>query len=444
MKVILILGAGRSSSSLISYLLKEAERNNWKVLVGDYSEKAARAHVTNSNFGQAFAFDIHNHTTSKAIIAQADLVISLMPPHLHILAATLCLELNKHFFSASYVSSEMRALDGDAKAKNLLFLQECGLDPGLDHMIAMQAIERIKSVGQDLQSFESFTGGLIAPQTDPDNPWRYKFTWNSRNVVLAGQSTAKFLKSGKPRYIPYQQLFKRTTPIEIAGYGSYEGYANRDSLSYINTYGIEGVKTMMRGTLRSVGFCDAWDVFVQLGCCDDTYWMDNVHTMTHVDFISAFLNDDSQKSVEKRLAEQLRLRQDGPELERLRWSGFFDETLIGLDKGTPAQILEHILAKKWKLNATDKDLIIMYHRFIYSVEKKPITIHSTLVVQGDDAVHTAMAKTVGLPLGIAAKLLMQGKIRQRGVIIPVNSEIYEPILAELNTMGIEVQEQIIQ
>ncbi len=442
MKVILVLGAGRSSSSLIAYLLKEAESNNWRIIVGDHSEEAARSHIGSSVWGSAIAFNIHHKSISKSVIAQVDVVISLMPPHLHVLAAELCLDLQKHFLTASYISAEMMAFDHEAKTKNLLFLNECGLDPGLDHMSAMQVIDKIKKNGDRLLSFESFTGGLIAPETDPENPWRYKFTWNSRNVVLAGQSTAKFLKNGMHKYIPYQQLFKRTTPLHVTGYGDYEGYANRDSLSYIDTYGIPGVNTMMRGTLRSKGFCDAWNVFVQLGCCDDSYWLDGVDKMTHRDFINIFLaNDDSEKHIEERIASQLGLQHDGPELKKLRWSGFFDNTLIGLDKGTPAQLLEHILMKQWKLNRGDKDLIIMCHRFTYSSERKIKEIQSSLIVKGDNAINTAMSKTVGLPLGIVAKLLMQQKIKQRGVIIPIQAEIYEPVLAELKTLGIELEEK---
>lgn len=441
MQVILILGAGRSSSSVITYLLQEADKYDWKILVADFSAETARARIGNHARGEGLAFDIYNPALSHPVLSRADVVISLLPPHLHVLVATVCITLQKHLLTASYVSPEMRALDEKARSRDLLFLNECGLDPGIDHMSAMQVIDRIKSQRGVLVSFESFTGGLIAPETDPDNLWRYKFTWNPRNVVTAGQSTAKFLQNGHLKYIPYQQLFLRTSIIDVEGLGKYEGYANRDSLKYIETYGLYGVQTMLRGTLRQRGFCNAWNIFVQLGCCDDSYSMDDVGVMTHRDFINAFLPDDIQVSVEEKLMRRFSLNQHSPEMEKLMWSGFFDHDLIGLDKGTPAQILEHILNKKWKLHASDKDMIVMHHRFVYKLDGTMHQIEASLGVKGDDAIHTAMAKTVGLPLGIVARLLLQGKIQQRGVEIPVHPEIYNPVLKELKALGIALQEK---
>jgi saccharopine dehydrogenase (NADP+, L-glutamate forming) len=440
MKTILALGAGRSSAVLISYLLQQAKENGWKILVGDLSVDAARERVGNSPAGEAIRFDVNHEEESRKSIAQADVVISLLPAHFHPMVAKYCLALSKHLLTASYVSEEMNAFHEDAQAKGLLFLNECGLDPGIDHMSAMQVIDKIKQDGGKLTSFESFTGGLIAPETDPGNPWRYKFTWNSRNVVMAGQSTAKYTHEGEYKYIPYQQLFKRVTPVNVPGYGEYEGYANRDSLKYIDTYKLTGIKTMLRGTLRNKGFCAAWDILVQLGCCDDTYLMEGVNTMTHRGFINSFADGDKRISLEEKLMKSFSLKPDGPEMERLRWSGLFDDELVGLDSGTPAQILEYILNKKWKLKAGDNDFIVMWHRFLYDKENHQHEIQASLIARGEDVINTAMAKTVGLPLGIAAKLLLQGKIQSRGVVIPVSSEFYTPILQELKTLGVELTE----
>src|SRR6267154_2952685 len=285
---ILVLGAGRSSSSLISYLEEESRKFNWSVTVGDVSFAAARELAIGN--GKAIQFDIRDVENSRKAIRSADVVISMIPPHLHIQVAALCLQEKKHLLTASYVTDEMKSLDGQAREKNLLFLNECGLDPGIDHMSAMSVIDKIKSEDGKLISFESFTGGLIAPETDPENPWRYKFTWNPRNVVLAGQGTAKYLQDGKFKYIPYQQLFQRTTPITVPSLGEYEGYANRDSLKYVEVYGLQDCKTVLRGTLRNKGYCSAWNVLAQLGCCDDTYLMDGIHTMTHNDYVSSFLD----------------------------------------------------------------------------------------------------------------------------------------------------------
>ncbi len=436
MKTILVLGAGRSSSSLISYLLDLAASHGWQIVVGDFSIDAAQAKVGHSSNGKAITFDIQQADQANETIASADVVISLLPPHLHIVVARYCLALGKHLITASYVSDEMKGLHEDALKKDLLFLNECGLDPGIDHMSAMQLIDRVRGEGGIIRSFESFTGGLIAPETDPENPWRYKFTWNPRNVVMAGQGTAKFLEEGQVKYIPYQQLFKRIAHVTVPGYGAYEGYANRDSLKYIDTYAVDGIETMLRGTLRNYGFCPAWDVLVQSGCCDDTYTMERVGSMTHRDFINAFLEGSKTEAPEDKLMRQFKLAKDSGELARLSWSGLFSDEPVGLQKGTPAQILEHILNKRWVLQSSDKDMIVMIHRFKIELQGKVKTIQASLVAKGDDAVHTAMAKTVGLPMGIAAKLLLQGKIKSRGVQIPTMSEIYDPVLEELKKFDV--------
>jgi len=438
-KSILVLGAGRSSSALIAYLIEHSKKHDWTITVGDVSLEAAKERVGNK--AKAILFDIQNSESSKQAIKDADVIISMIPAYLHVQVARICLDFGKHLLTASYVSDEMKSFHEQAQAKGLLFLNECGLDPGIDHMSAMQLIDRIKENGGELLSFESFTGGLIAPETDPENPWRYKFTWNPRNVVMAGQGTAKFLQQGQFKFIPYQQLFKRITPVTVPGYGEFEGYANRDSLKYREAYGLQNIQTMLRGTLRNKGYCSAWDIFVQLGCTDDSYLMEGVASMTHRDFINSFLDYDLHKSVEEKIATQFNLEKDGPELHRLVWSALFSKEKVGLERGTPAQILEHILNKKWKLNSKDKDLVVMWHRFIFNEKGKRREIQASLVATGDDSVTTAMAKTVGLPLGIAAKLLLENKITTRGVVIPVTKEFYDPILGELKSLGIELAEQ---
>jgi len=440
MNKILVIGAGRSSTSLINFLLQHAPVANWLVTVGDFTATLAEEKIGNSAYGRAVHFDINDAAIATEAIEGTDVVISLLPAHLHPVVARYCLDLKKHLLHASYVSDEMKDFHEEAVARGLVFLGECGLDPGIDHMSAMQVIDRIKDRGGKLVSFESFTGGLIAPDTDPANPWRYKFTWNPRNVVLAGQGTAKFLHHGKYKYIPYQQLFKRFTNITVKGCGEFEGYANRDSLKYLKTYGLDGVDTMLRGTLRNKGFCSAWNVLVQLGCCDDSYMMEGINAMTHAGFTDAFLSPHPTHTVEEKLCFTLGISADGDEMKRLRWSGLFTNERIGLSQGTPAQILEHILTKNWKLNAGDKDFIVMWHRFRYELNGNSKEITSQLAVTGTDEVNTAMARTVGLPLAVAAKLLMQGKITSRGVLIPVTREFYEPILQDLHGLGIRVEE----
>lgn len=437
--MILVLGAGRSSSALITYVQQQAQENGWSLTVGDYSLDAAQERIANINYGKAIRFDIRDRELSASVISAADVVVSLMPAHLHVEVARHCLEQGKHLLTASYVTPEMNELDQEARAKGLLFLNECGLDPGIDHMSAMQVIDRIRDSGGKLFSFESFTGGLIAPDTAPDNPWRYKFTWNPRNVVMAGQSTAKYLLNGRYQYIPYQQLFRRITPINVQGV-AYEGYANRDSLKYRDTYGLEDIRTMLRGTLRNEGFCSAWNVLVQLGCCDDSYEMERVDRMTHLGFMESFVNSGSV-SVEDAICKSLSLDPSGGEMKRLAWSGLFSEERVGLPAGSPARILEHILLKKWTLSPSDKDFVVMWHRFKYLLSGRQKVLHAYFTATGNNFIDTAMSRTVGLPLAIATCLLMKGRIKTRGVAIPVTRDIYEPVLRELQLLGIELHEE---
>ncbi|OEK00470.1 saccharopine dehydrogenase [Roseivirga sp. 4D4] len=442
---ILVLGAGRSATSLITYLLKEASAKNWKVTVADYALQLAEEKVEGAANGKAVAFNINQEDERDALISSSDVVISMLPASFHPIVAETCLKFGKHLLTASYVSDDMTSLNEQAKAKGLLFLNECGLDPGIDHMSAKKVIDHIREEkGLELRAFESFTGGLLAPDVTDDNPWQYAFTWNPRNVVLAGQGTVKFIQEGRYKYIPYSRLFRRIEMIHIPGHGYFEGYANRDSLKYLDVYGLHGIQTLYRGTLRRPGFCRAWDIFVQLGATDDTYQMEGVSDMTHRQFVNSFLSYNPNDSIELKLAHYLKLDVDGTEMHKLRWLGMFDEEPVGLMKGTPAQVLEHILKKKWTIGPEKKDQIVMWHLFDYKEGGQTKRIRSAMVATGENAYDTAMSKTVGLPLGIATKLLMEGKIEARGVQIPITPEFYNPILDELETLGFEfVEEEVV-
>ncbi|MEM8892553.1 MAG: saccharopine dehydrogenase C-terminal domain-containing protein, partial [Bacteroidota bacterium] len=337
-----------------------------------------------------------------------------------------------------------REMDKEAREKGLLFLMECGLDPGIDHMSAMRVMDQIRAKNLELKGFETFTGGLIAPESTLDNPWEYKFTWNPRNVVLAGQGIVKFIQEGRYKYFPYHRLFRRIEMLHVPEYGYFEGYANRDSLKYLDVYKLRGINTLYRGTLRRPGFCKAWDIFVQLGATDDKYEMEGVDKMTHRQFINSFLSYDPHNSVELKLAHYMGLDLDGEEMFKLKWLGLFQEELIGLEKGTPAQILEHILKKSWSLKEEDKDMIVMLHLFDFIDQGKKRRVQSHMVVKGDDSLNTAMAKTVGLPMAIAAKQLLIGNMKAEGVQIPVIPEIYNPILDELSLLGIDFVEREVE
>lgn len=444
MRKILVIGAGRSAVSLIDYLIDHSVEENWEVTIADANVDAANELVDGRAGAKVMALDALNDAVRAATIEKHDLIISMLPAFLHMKVAKDCLQLKKNLITPSYISPEMRELSAEVEAAGLTFMNELGVDPGIDHMSAMRMLDEMRERGAEIVCFESFTGGLIAPESD-DNPWNYKFTWNPRNVVLAGQGGAvKFRHNGRYKYIPYQKLFRRTEVIEIPGHGKFEGYANRDSLKYREMYGLEDVPTIYRGTLRRVGFSRAWDSFVQLGMTDDSFVMEDCMDMTHRQFTNSFLSYSVNDSVELKVMAYLKLDQDSVVLEKLQWLGMFDNEPIGLDKpGTPAQILQHILEKKLNLSPGDKDMIVMWHKIVtkepgFNHERE---FHSSMIVVGDDEPRTAMAKTVGLPVAIAAKLLLNGKITRKGIHAPMYPDLYNPILDELKTFGIEFSER---
>ena len=358
---------------------------------------------------------------------------------MHPTVAKDCLEFGKHFFSASYESEEMREMRPEIEAKGLFFLNECGLDPGIDHMSAMQIINSAKSKDEEIISFKSYCGGLLAPQSE-DNPWKYKFTWNPRNVVLAGQGTSRYIENGDLKFVPYHQLFNRLETIQFPGLGDFDGYPNRDSLSYRKVYGLENISTMLRGTLRRDGYCKGWNVFVQLGMCDDSFQMRLSEGTTLRQFLNSFLPYDPALSVEEKLGNLIP-DFDFPTWEKIQWLGFFGNDLLPKTTGSPASILQAILEKNWKLYPEDKDMIVMQHLFEIKTPEGIKEIRSSLVCFGEDATYTAMAKTVGLPMAIAVDSFLDGKINLIGLHIPVLPEIYNPILEELGRRGIRFKEE---
>ena len=441
MKKILIIGAGRSSSSLIKYLSDHSEDGGWHVTVADRDEQSISERISGSKNTSALVFDALAEDQRQEQIEKHDLIISMLPASFHIHVVKDCIRLKKDIITPSYVSQEIKDLNQDAIDSGIIILNEMGLDPGLDHMSAMKVIHSVKEKGGSLDSFKSFTGGLIAPDSD-DNPWHYKFTWNPRNVVLAGQGGAvKYIRNSRYKYIPYNQLFKRIEKIEIEGYGRFEGYANRDSLKYRSIYDLEDIPTIYRGTLRSSGYCKAWNALVQLGMTDDSYQIEDSANMTYRDFTNSYLAYHPSDSVELKLRYVLKLDQEDEVFDKLQWLGLFEDRKIGLEKATPAQILQYLLEQKWSLAPGDKDMIVMWHQFNYSLDGKAHEIQSSLVCIGDDETYTGMAKTVGLPLAIAAKLILADKIKLKGVHLPTHKEIYNPILDELEVLGISFNEK---
>ncbi|MRT16256.1 saccharopine dehydrogenase [Vitellibacter sp. q18] len=442
MRNILIIGAGRSATSLIRYLLDKSEAEDLFITIGDISVQSAQKFTAGHPNARGILLDVFNDVQRKQAVENSDLVISMLPARYHIEVARDCIEFGKHMVTASYISNEMQALNHKAESKGLVFMNENGLDPGIDHMSAMKVIDGIRAKGGKMLLFESFCGGLIAPESD-NNLWNYKFTWNPRNVVLAGQGgAAEFVQEGKYKYIPYHRLFRRTEFINIEEFGKFEVYANRNSLKYQSVYGLDNILTLYRGTIRRVGFSRAWNMFVQLGMTDDSYTIPDSENMSYRDFVNLFLPYSPSDTVELKLRHALKIDQDDLMWEKLEELDLFTkEKTLGIKDATPAMGLQKILEDKWTLAPHDKDMIVMYHKFGYELEGKKYQIDSHMTLIGEDQTHTAMAKTVGLPVAIAALKILNEEITTPGVQLPIAKEVYEPILKELEENGIVFHEK---
>lgn len=441
MKKILILGAGLSASSLIRYLLDKSSENNWQVRVVDSNPETVERKLNGHPNGVALSFDALNPEERRTEIAVSDLVISMLPAIYHPEVACDCIALRKHLITPSYVAAEMRELDKAAKEAGILIMNEIGVDPGIDHMSAMKIIDGIRAKGGEITSFKSYCGGLIAPESD-NNPWNYKFTWNPRNVVLAGYGgAARYIDRHEFKYIPYSQLFHRLDQIEVEHYGQFDGYANRDSLSYRAVYGLEDIPTFYRGTLRRSGYCQYWNILVNLGMTDDSYILQDSAGLTPRRFLNAFLPYDDHLSVEEKLTAFC-VRFGISDLERFRWLGLFDNTEpIGMENATPAQLLEKLLVKKWVLEPEDKDMLVMVHRFVYVLNGQEHSIDSSMVNIGEDQTYTSMSNLVGLPVAICAKHILAGNFTMTGVHVPTAAQVYKPILEELEAYGVRFDEK---
>jgi saccharopine dehydrogenase-like NADP-dependent oxidoreductase len=424
MKSIVVFGAGKSATCLIEYLINVCADRQWNLTIGDSDAEALNKKLTKSPVVSPVQVNVENPAERNALIQKADLVISLLPPSLHILIARDCITNSKNLLTASYVDNEIRKLTKSIDDKRLFFLCEMGLDPGIDHMSAMQIIHRIKEAGGKISVFRSHTGGLVAPESD-DNPWHYKISWNPANVVKAGSSGAVFKEWGEIKKVEYKNIFKNPGLVEIKPLGKYAWYPNRDSLAYIPVYGLESTHSFIRTTLRHPEYCQGWDNLVNAGLTDDKFPVSSTNNLIsswskpllpYVDTSNKYLYDQR---------------------------GLFDDERIVVDGHTSAKILQTILEKKWRMKETDRDMILMLHEFEYEINGQNHFLKSSLIVKGENALKTAMSKTVGLPLGIAAKLILENKMELRGLHIPIIPEIYEPVLAELSLEGIRFHEEFI-
>ena len=441
MKTILVLGAGLSASSLLRYLSERLVSEHWMLKIGNTDIEPLTAKYGSNERIQLFKLDASDADQRRAVIAHADLVISMLPAKFHPEVARDCIDLRTDLITPSYVSPVMKALHDEAALKGVTILNETGVDPGIDHMSAMKIMDEKREEGATLKVFKSFCGGLIAPESD-DNSWHYKFTWNPRNVIVAGQGgVAAFRQNKELKYIPYSQLFKRTERFEIDGYGSFDGYANRDSLKYIDIYNIDEVETIYRGTLRKPDFCQGWDVLIELGLTDDSYVLENSRLLSPRQLLNAFLPYHPIDSVEVKLKKFLRTEREHLVI-LFQEIGFFNgDVLLFEQDASPAALLQILLQGAWILKPSDKDMLVMLHEFEFEHPKGRTKITSSMVALGEDNVFTAMSNTVGLPIGIIAKLMLNG-YSNPGVHIPVQKEIYLPVLKELEEFGIKFTDTI--
>lgn len=435
---ILVFGAGKSSSYLIKYLLEQSNKFFWQITVADANINAALERIGNHNFGTACQLDIHQDELRKRLIKNADIVISMLPPSLHFIVAHDCLELRKNLVTASYVSPEIKSLHQEARDLGLLFMNEIGLDPGIDHMSAMKIIDEVERLGGDIYSFKSYCGGLIAPVSD-NNPWHYKISWNPRNILNAGKSGAEFMLNNQKKHVDYTNLFKEYETINVPNFGKLAAYANRDSLSYQNVYGLPNVKTLLRATFRYEDFCIGWNTIIALGLTTeiDKY---NAKTLTYKEWFETATKKATGKTIEEKILKA----SNGNHLavDLLDWLGIYaDEKINILVEVSSADILLKRIEERWKMQDHDKDMIVMHHEFEYGRKNINAKLSSTLIVEGEDKTYTAMAKTVGLPMAIFTKMFLTKKFKNIiGVQIPVSKDIYKPILKELTSYGIEFTE----
>lgn len=498
MKTILLFGAGKSATVLIDYLIAEAPAENWHLLLVDASLELALSKTGGSPYATALSFDIRESAERAAHISKADIVISLLPPHLHIEVARDCVRLKKNLLTASYMDPEIKKLETDIQEAGLFFLYEMGLDPGIDHMSAMQLINNIRAKGGEIHTFRSHCGGLVAPESD-DNPWHYKISWNPRNIVLAGKAGAHYRDIGQEVNIPYEQLFNNEQLVSIPGLGTLAWYANRDSLSYTTLYGLENTRTFVRTTLRHPDFLYGWNNIIELKLTDETpayasdgktlrelfhehlekqgfgQWINRkiserleqtralLEKLTELDDVetaageagerpsSSFMAADAKGNLVEYDTEAVKtdaaatlahkMHEANLTLKQLFFLGLDDEqTLVNKGFCSAADILQLALEKKLVLHPDDRDMIVMLHEIGYSLKGKEKTIRSSLVVKGENNLRTAMAKTVGLPLGIAAKMVLSGVINMQGLHIPTSAGIYEPVLKELAGLGVCFEE----
>ncbi|TAN01629.1 MAG: saccharopine dehydrogenase [Chitinophagaceae bacterium] len=438
MKKIILFGAGKSATYLIDYLKEQSVKHDFEVTVIDADYRTALFKVGNSAEVKADTFDINDSAAREKWIPNADLVISLLPPALHILVAKDCIRFKKPLLYASYISPEMRALENDIKNAGILFMGEMGLDPGIDHMSAMKMLDAVRAEGGKILSFKGYCGALMAPGSD-DNPWKYKISWNPMNVVLAGKDGASYRQDGKTVEVPYEKLYDRNSTVDFPEIGKMAYYPNRDSLHYAALYQMEDVPTILRATLRHSEYCEGWQAIIDLGLTDNEKVINTDH-LTYRDWTMQRVPHGQHQTIEEKVAAYLKKEKNARTIKQLKFLGLFNDEVIHLGGKTNAQIMLYVMTEKISMKPYDKDMVLLQHDVIYEHQNKTKKRTGYLIVNGEDLLHTAIAKTVGLPLGILAKLVLTGKVTVTGLHIPVMPEVYVPVLKELEEYNIRFKE----
>lgn len=436
MKKVLILGAGLVSRPHVNYLLAQKD---FLVTVTSRTVSKAEKLVADHPRGTPVELNVKDDDMLDKLVSEHDLAVSLLPYTYHVKVAKLCIKHAKHMVTTSYVSDAMRELDAQAREADVLLLNEIGVDPGIDHMSAMRVIDGVKEKNGRIVSFKSFCGGLPAPEANT-NPWGYKFSWSPRGVVMAGKNSAKWLEDGKIIDVHGQELFAHHWEVEIPEFGKLEGYPNRNSVPYVDIYGIKDTKTMFRGTLRYPGWCATMKKIVDLGFLDGEKEYD-LEGLTYADFMKKFVTVKTHKTLKENLAAQWDIPIDANPIYRVEWLGLLSDEKIGLQKGTAMDVFCNALNEKLTYEPGERDLLVLHHEFIAEFPDKKQNITSTMINYGIPNEDSSMSRTVGLPAAIAVTLILQGKIQEKGVKIPVDPEIYLPVLDELKNQNIECVER---
>ena len=435
MKKVLVLGAGLVSRPLVHYL---TGREGYEVTIATRTVSKAEALVAGRPRGKAVALNVSDDAALDKLVQQHDLSVSLLPATEHVRVAKHCLEHKRHMSTTSYISPEMKALDAEAKAKGLTFINECGVDPGIDHMSAMRIIHGVEKKGGKVVAFRSYCGGLPAPEANT-NPIGYKFSWAPRGVLVAATNPARFMQDGKTVEVPGDELFAKPEIVDVAGAGRFEGYPNRDSLGYIEMYGLADVKTMFRGTLRNQGHCESWYRWVKLGLLSREPRTD-LKGMTRAAFMRSFVPGASG-DLKAAVAAKMGVQVNAPAIAKLDWLGMFAESPLPTFDGGNVDVMAAAMLEKCPFAPGERDMLVLQHEFVAEYPGRRQKIYSTLVDFGIPGGDSSMARTVSLPVAIATRMILDGEITRRGVVAPVQPDLYNPILDELATMDIVCKER---